>query len=1234
MPIKDKDYGKYIKRPDIYIEEIDNSITELPVQNVLINLVPGFSKKGPFNTPIYCADPNTFVSVYGDDDRRLENKGSYFHKTAKQMIKSGPVWALNLLATNPNRDKVDWQSISVSSQYSNGVVKRSAYEYFFNRQDFWERDTDAFLNIVKSNNSGVQDDQKLFHITNMGDKDITVWMYKSTITGFDVTFEDWYGDRTKVPAYVDYREWISDYIVHVAVVAGNWTDYKTLSNDTTFSKYFNKNGLIKGQTTNFLNERTVTVLGNWDVSLIPYFKDLNGNDMYIKSIINNNTDVTGLFCTYNEDSLLEADFKLGNLDVIGDVIVGQDITSIDFMSYKTTLKEAMAYGQKYLDSSNNVITNATDAFSQAYSVSPDTRTGKYTNGSTYNIYYDPTQTSTGATTSTVGLKFSSTGAFYVLNGALIQTSWLTTLDFPVVSSITYSSNYASRVDVLYLTSDNSTVNVLYGTQILAHTGATKPDYTYSLDNTIILGYITHSQNIGNIALSSATYTINYTPVTVGLGGYCPIGTTVPSGATTYTTSITTATDSIGDYLYITFNGTSGSTAVYNDYDKLRMLHAFNEIHDNISTQSVLITTGGTPSFSSGVKIPVINYVPVHNGSTTNAAIKIYCETPQLCYTVGKFMLYYIDDEFVLQQGDNYGFKTLYGELGDASYTAAKIGIAATYSQFYKDYFNGIINTMDYFYYQNNSGQSDKLYLDMYLDQSNILNVSFVDVDGYTPRLLVGWENSYLSQMIIYSTKSNWEQSVDISRWVGDDLTTCQQIYVNKERYSELTRGGFLAAYYDVPNWTAPDGAGYLEGSVPRKLTRIINVKNDVNDTTLKILYTDAPIKIMDVNLSGGTELSGQSSGTVNWQALTYPSIDVYVDEYQGMVLTPFVVNADSMPNGTDARQNSILNVISKDTNLAKALADKNKISWRYLIDSFGLGIEPIDGYGSKQQLADLCGLKLNALGFLNMPSAKDFKNSSNPSFVNDDGSLNTAFVKAGADESKNPDYLYQFAQKHGDIDGRSCVGYFFPYVRIYDNGIPKNVPPAAYAASTYMNKFTSNVAGLVPWTISAGITNGRINGITKTEMDFTADDLTNLHQMGANPIVYRVNNGYCILDESSAQIFPYSSLSFMHSREVLIELENRLYDMLLKYQWQFNTAEIRGEIKYRADKICKDMLDSNAFYDFYNICDESNNTNYVIDLQMGILDTYVEIIKGMGFIVNSITIMKKGEIKSQGFKQQ
>ena len=1210
MPIKDTDFGKY-KRPDVFIEEIDSSIIKLPVQNVLINLVPGFSKKGPINAPILVQNPTDFTSIFGDDDRRLENKGSFFHKTVKQMLKNGPVWALNLLATNPNRDKVDWQSISVSSQYQNNDVKRSAYESFFNRQDFWERDSDAFLNVVKANNFGVSDNQRLFHITNMADKDITVFMFKSSITGFDVTAEEWYGDRTKVPPYIDYREWISDYLVSVVVVAGDWSDYRTLSNDTTFSKYFNRNGLIKTQVNNFINERTVNALGKYDVSLIPYFKDINNRDMYIKTVINNNTDKTGLFCTYNEDSLLEADFKLGNVDIIGDVIVGQDISNIKFMSYETTLKEELTYAQKYLDSSNNVITNLLDSYGHDYlTTAADDRSGSFTNGNIFNLYYNSGATTTGLTTCTLEISDgASVVDYYVINGTLV--SGFTTFTVQL-SSVTYA--VGSRYDVLYLTNDN-VVNVLYGSESNTYAGAVKPDYNFSLDSTIILGYVYHQK-------SGSTYNpIVYYPVSLDTTGYVALG-----GSAGYETVITDSYDSLGTYMNIEFKGTSGKTGTYDDYNYLTTLHAFYEMYDKVSSQSVLIQSGVTGDFvTDGDKVPVLAVVPVDATSTTNASIKIYVESPEKCYVADKFVLYYVDNEFLLHGASiaTNSLKTRFDILGTTSST----GIVATYSQLFQDYYNGVINNLDYFYVNNNSGSTSKVFLKMFLDNNNILNVDFLsstNPDVLYSVVALDWADTtkYNKKLVIHSNRSNWEQSVEIQQWFGEDLKTCQQIWVDKNRYSEVTRGSFLTAYYDEANWLAPDGPGYLEGSVPRKLTRIINVKNDPYNVDLKILYTDAPIRIDDYDISTG----------VSYQTFTYPSIDAYVDEYKALKISPFVVHPDSIPNGTDARQNSILDIIGKDTNLAKALSNKNKISWRYLVDSFGLGLVPMDGFGSKQQLADLCGMKLNSLGFINMPSAKIFRESTNPSFVDADGVLDIQFVKDGADESKNPDFYYQFAQKHGDIDGRSCVGYFFPYIRIYDNGIPKWVPPAAYAATTYMQKFTSNIAGLLPWTICAGITNGRVQNITKTEMDFTNTDLEYLHQMNANPIVYKINNGYCINDDASAQVFPYSSLSFLHSREVLIELENRLYDMLLRYQWSFNTPEIRAEIKYRADKICKDMLDSDAFYDFWNVCDVSNNTDYVIDLQMGVLDTYVEIIKGMGIIVNNITIMKKGDIQSMGFK--
>jgi hypothetical protein len=261
-----------------------------------------------------------------------------------------------------------------------------------------------------------------------------------------------------------------------------------------------------------------------------------------------------------------------------------------------------------------------------------------------------------------------------------------------------------------------------------------------------------------------------------------------------------------------------------------------------------------------------------------------------------------------------------------------------------------------------------------------------------------------------------------------------------------------------------------------------------------------------------------------------------------------------------------------------------------------------------------------------MPSVKQLKKSTNPSFVNADNTLNTEYLKNGGDDSKSPDFYYTF----GDGDGVSCTGYFFPYVKDSDD-TTKFYPPASYVARTYMNKFTTSFAGIKPWTIMAGTIYGLIPDIVTTELNLSDDDLEQLQLMGANPVVYAMNRGFYINSENTSQVWPQTSLSAIHSREVLIELENRLYDMLLNYQWRFNNQDSRTEIKYRADQICKEMKDAGGLYDFKNVIDKTNNTDNIIDARMGVLDTYVEIEQGMGIIVNQITILRRGVIASGGF---
>ena len=1252
MALTEQQIAQYsTKTPGVYFIEQNNSVVNVPIQTTLNNLVVGFSKKGPVNSPVLLQSSNDLESIFGNIDSNLENKGSFFHRTVLNMLNTSPVWACNLLATDDNRDKLNWQNISVSALYSNNVTKLAPYSMFFNRQDFWKRDADAFADIVTQNNGGIVESDKLLSFTNMGDKTLTTFVFKATVPSMDVYAQDWYGGVSKVPSFMYPKDYISDYMVTVLILAGDWTDYNTLSVDTIFTKYFNSNGLIKSNVSNFINEPSVTILGLYSASLIPNFVDKNNNDLYILNVINNNTNSTGLFCTYNEDELLSEDFPKGKIDLIGNTLVGTDQESVDFISYNDSITETITYAQKYLDSAGNVWGNASAATYASSASTVNTRSKYfsewYTNditiattstqqntfkidtiysGNTFHvsspaaisgltngdpIYFNKfftgvvnqtyyvinintgnktfqianfvggtaisgialgTTTDVFAHTIKMDVTAGGTNPFYTI-GAVQYTFATQTLIFDKML-FNNSASTVYRVDVVYL-DQSGTAKILRGTE--STLSAINPSFNLNIQNTIILGYVTLTYAVGNITLAYSAINMNST------------------GYIAYTNSdiiITTGTTTSDIYTKLEFAGTSN--LVLTDYNSISNLKLYVELAEKLALNKsvIIVPDAATKKFS------IVDPLLLDATTDYNASITIYGLANTLL-TVDNLVIYYIDDEFLFRATTNTMMTLMESLPLLTGTTYSKVGLVAEYSAFYQDYYNGIINNFDYFLLTD----STKVYIKTFIDSNGILTVQFVGEDKAS---LI--DCTLLTEIDIHSNRGAYKETIEIENFTATNLTNVTSFQVLASRYTSLIVGNMIEAYYDPADY---ESDGQFFGGIPKKLTRVLS-------TTIsgiyKIVNTDAPIGIYTI-----------SSGTSEYQTYRYPTVDEYITEYKGIALSPFKMSADSIPDGTEARQNSILNVIDKSTNLAKALANKNKISWRYLVDSFGLGLTA----NSKQVLADLCGKKLNCLGFINMPSAKQFKNSTNPSFIDSNYALNFEYVRVGGDLSKSPNFLYSFAGGSSDVDGRSCVAYVFPYVKQTLQGLTKYVPCSSFIATTYMQKFVGNTQGIYPFTVVAGVVQGIVAGVTP-EMNFNEDDLTSLNAMGANPITVSPSYGYYINTEYTASMKPISSLSNIHARETLIELENSLYDMLLRYQWKFNIPSIQSEIKFKADRICKNLLSQGAITKFNNVIDSTNNTGTILDLQMGVLETQVWISSALKVIVNKISI-QGNTITSTGF---
>ena len=360
--------------------------------------------------------------------------------------------------------------------------------------------------------------------------------------------------------------------------------------------------------------------------------------------------------------------------------------------------------------------------------------------------------------------------------------------------------------------------------------------------------------------------------------------------------------------------------------------------------------------------------------------------------------------------------------------------------------------------------------------------------------------------------------------------------------------------------------------------------------------------------------------------LKYNTVDNIFDRFHWTFLKGFRVNEDSIPNGTNERQNKILEMISEhneQSNLYKALIDRDYVQWRYLVDTFGFGIED----ECKKVYALLCKGRQAGLAIVNAPSMKDFKRSIEPSFVDEFGAVQSEHVANGGHLNGSPVGMFSLPKEE---NGASWAAYFYPYLKISDLAAVKTVPPAAYVSNLYIAKYSASS----PWAIVAGPKRGVISGnqVVGVEGNLIHNDREFLEPMGINPIVWENGVGVEIFANKTAKQTPVSALSSIHAREACIYIQDNVETILKAYNWEANTARNREEIKALVDSFLSNMKQGEGLYEFKTVMDTTNNTSEVIDRNMGVIDIYVEIVRGLEILAQRLTVLKTGTIKSGDFE--
>ncbi len=415
--------------------------------------------------------------------------------------------------------------------------------------------------------------------------------------------------------------------------------------------------------------------------------------------------------------------------------------------------------------------------------------------------------------------------------------------------------------------------------------------------------------------------------------------------------------------------------------------------------------------------------------------------------------------------------------------------------------------------------------------------------------------------------------------------------VNTVNLYANTAGGILVGDYLV----------YDDGT---RLTRIQSIRTVAPNVVQITTYEK--IKVWDL--------------TTDPTIQVYKSVDNFVTTLDFTFLPGYQLRAAQMPNGTNARINSIYSVL-QSTNLFNSLVDADMITWRYLVDTFNGGLEP----QSKSILAQLCKTKGKALGLLNCPSIKEFTNSTDPRFTDPVTSSNplpifdTQYVPTGGNLSLNPSFEYSLPS---EANGGKYVAFFSPNFNIRTiEGSTISVPPAMYVSNNFVRK---QIEG-IPFSIVAGQRRGVIGDteVLSLEYDYDLTDRTYVEPFGINPIIKK-SGQFQIYANQLAYQQTKTALNNVHVRDILITIESAVEEILNNYVFEFNDPSTRLEITSLITGYMDGVQTAGGVYTYDLFMNTSNNSNDVINANAGIFDLIVEPVRGMNKIISRITVQKTG----------
>jgi phage tail sheath protein FI len=161
------------------------------------------------------------------------------------------------------------------------------------------------------------------------------------------------------------------------------------------------------------------------------------------------------------------------------------------------------------------------------------------------------------------------------------------------------------------------------------------------------------------------------------------------------------------------------------------------------------------------------------------------------------------------------------------------------------------------------------------------------------------------------------------------------------------------------------------------------------------------------------------------------------------------------------------------------------------------------------------------------------------------------------------------------------------------------------------------------WFSPAGFSRGQYLGITKLAFNPSQASRDDLYRARVNPVVTFPGQGTILYGDKTALTSP-SAFDRINVRRLFIVLEKAISTAAKSQLFEFNDAFTRAQFRAAVEPFLRDVKNRRGLVDFSVLCDETNNTDTVIDRNEFVCSIFVKPARSINFITLNFVAARSG----------